>query len=264
MGEYTQRFTGRFWANAPKNRFPANSLNSQTVVLEFLVTFQVLGTASAMVFAFNYYPIQSSTMNTRLLLAVTIASLLSAATGFAQTTTTTPTDPRGTPAGSANTGTTNSGGVAPASGRPTTTPTGPAAGGTGSGTTPAARATGRPETPPPSTTTTTTSTTTAGPGNGPGTNRGKPHTVNENASDNAKAVQAVLRQFDVKRDAMAAERKALLDKLATAKTETERTAILDQLRTEQKAHADEQRALGKEIREELKKVREQRKTTSGS
>lgn len=83
-----------------------------------------------------------------------------------------------------------------------------------------------------------------------------PHTVNENASDRAKAVQGVLQKFDAQRDAMAAERKVLLDKLQAAKTDAERKAILDQLKVEQKANIDEQRALGKEIRAELKKLRD--------
>jgi hypothetical protein len=89
------------------------------------------------------------------------------------------------------------------------------------------------------------------------------HTVNEHASDNAKAVQAVLKSFDTKRDEIAAERKALLDKLHAATTDAERKTIIDQLRTEQKAQADERRALGKEIRDELKKVREARKAGGG-
>jgi hypothetical protein len=83
-----------------------------------------------------------------------------------------------------------------------------------------------------------------------------PHTVNENASDQAKAVQGVLQKFDAQRDAMMAERKALLDKLQAAKTDAERKAILDQLKAEQKTNIDEQRALGKEIRAEMKKLRD--------
>lgn len=199
-------------------------------------------------------------------LALALVTLVTAAGSFAQTTTT-PTRPEGTPAGSAATGTTNSGGVAPATGRPETTPTGPTAGGTGSGTTPPAPPTmadrpGMTGTTTGSTGTATGSTaTTTGRPETPG--RSAPHTVNENASDNAKAVQAVLRQFDAKRDAMAAERKALIEKLNAATTEAERKAILEQLRTEKQAQADEQRALGKEIREELRKVRDQRKTGGG-
>jgi hypothetical protein len=201
--------------------------------------------------------------NSKTSLALALVTLVSAAGSFAQTTAT-PTRPEGTPAGSSATGTTNSGGVAPATGRPETTPTGPTAGGTGSGTTaptptPPAVAPDRPG----------NSGNAGNPGNSgnmgrpesPG--RSAPHTVNENASDNAKAVQAVLRQFDAKRDAMAAERKALIEKLNAATTETERKAILEQLRTEKQAQADEQRALGKEIREELRKVRDQRKTGGG-
>lgn len=87
-----------------------------------------------------------------------------------------------------------------------------------------------------------------------------PHTVNDHASDNAKAVQAGLQKFDAQRDALIAERKALLDKLAAAKTDAERKAILDQLKAENEARHEEQKALGKEIRDEIKKQREARKS----
>lgn len=124
--------------------------------------------------------------------------------------------------------------------------------------------------------TTTPPATTPPPATETGTPNGKsgttrtmparpdPHTVNENASDNAKAVQGVLKQFDARRDAMTVERRALLERLRAAATEEERKAIILELRTEQKANAEERRALGKEIREELKKVREQRKSGGGN
>lgn len=69
----------------------------------------------------------------------------------------------------------------------------------------------------------------------------------------------MLLKFDASRDQFMAERKALLAKLEAAKTEAERKAILEQLKTENA----EQRGLGKEIRDELKKVREQRKSGGG-
>ena len=217
------------------------------------------------------------------LIVIALVALISAATSYAQTTTTparpTVTPPAGTPAGSPSTGTTNSGGVAPAVGRPTETPTGPIAGGTGSGTTPVSPTTPdssrpvgaptgimNPGTMPPAITPETRPTTTTGSGasNAPANaGKGTPHTVNENASDNAKAIQAVLKTFDAKRDALAAERKALIEKLEAAKTDLEKKAILDQLHTEQQAQAEERRALGKEMRNELKKIRDQRKSTGG-
>ncbi len=112
-----------------------------------------------------------------------------------------------------------------------------------------------PTTPPPPTTTPPPPTTTTPPP-APAHGKASPHTLPANASDNAKAVQAVLAKFDASRDLFMAERKALIEKLNAAKTEAERKAILEQLRTE---NAD-QRALGKEIRDELKKVREKPKS----
>ncbi len=76
---------------------------------------------------------------------------------------------------------------------------------------------------------------------------------NENASDNAKAVHALLDQFKAQRDQFLAARQALVDKLKTA-TADERKAILDQLRAEQQARVEDQRALGKQIRDELKNL----------
>ena len=64
---------------------------------------------------------------------------------------------------------------------------------------------------------------------------------------------------DYQRDALAAERKVLIDKLETAKTDDEKKKIMEELRTEQQSQMDERRALGKEMRDELKKVRDQRK-----
>lgn len=69
----------------------------------------------------------------------------------------------------------------------------------------------------------------------------------------------MLLKFDASRDQFIADRKALLAKLEAAKTDAERKAILEQLKTENA----EQRGLGKEIRDELKKVREQRKSGGG-
>lgn len=88
-------------------------------------------------------------------------------------------------------------------------------------------------------------------------------TVNENASDNAKAVQTLLNAFDAKRDAFIAERQKLVDQLAAAKTDAERAKILEDMKKEQELRQDEQRDLAKEIRGQLKSLREQRKTGGG-
>lgn len=87
----------------------------------------------------------------------------------------------------------------------------------------------------------------------------KKRTVNENASDNAKAVQTALTQFDAQRDQFASDRRAVLDRLKAAKTEEERKAALDDLRAQKRDQAEERRAMGKEIRDELKKLRDAKK-----
>jgi len=88
-------------------------------------------------------------------------------------------------------------------------------------------------------------------------------TVNENASDNAKAVQTLLNTFDAKRDAFIAERQKLVDQLAAAKTDAERSKILEDMKKEQELRQDEQHDLAKEIRGQLKSLRDQRKTGGG-
>ena len=72
-----------------------------------------------------------------------------------------------------------------------------------------------------------------------------------NASDNAKAIQALHDQFKAKREQFIADRKALIAKLQGA-TEAERKQILEQLKAEQKNRIDEQRALAKQIRDAAK------------
>jgi hypothetical protein len=90
-----------------------------------------------------------------------------------------------------------------------------------------------------------------------------PHTPDAHSSDVAKAVQAVLQKFDANRDQFIADRKALLDQLAAAKTEAERKAILDQLKAENETEKHQKEQLGKEIRDELKTLRQQRKSGGG-
>ena len=81
---------------------------------------------------------------------------------------------------------------------------------------------------------------------------------NENASANAKAVHAVIQQFREQRDQYLTERKAMLEKLKTATAE-EKKAIMEQLREDKTAREADERTLGKQIREELKSLRGERK-----
>lgn len=89
--------------------------------------------------------------------------------------------------------------------------------------------------------------------------RGTPHQLNPNSSAIAQAVQNILQKFDLNRDQLMAERKALLDKLSAATTDAEKRAILSQLKADLAADKAQRAQLGKEIREELKKLREQRR-----
>ena len=110
------------------------------------------------------------------------------------------------------------------------------------------------------TTTTTTGSTDDDSGHsGKGRGKAAPHTPNEHASDVAKAIQAALQKFDATRDQFIADRKALLDKLAAATTEEEKKAVIDQLKADHQAEKDARKQLGKEIRDELKSLRQQRK-----
>jgi hypothetical protein len=71
----------------------------------------------------------------------------------------------------------------------------------------------------------------------------------------AADVKSAMDQFTAKRDAMIKDRQALLDQLKDA-TADERKAILDQMQAQQKDLLETQRALGRQIREELRKLRQ--------
>ena len=75
-------------------------------------------------------------------------------------------------------------------------------------------------------------------------------------------LQALIKQFDAQRDAMLAQRKADLDKLKNA-TEAERAKLLADMKAKGMELSAEQRELARNIREELKKLRDARKKTSG-
>jgi hypothetical protein len=68
-------------------------------------------------------------------------------------------------------------------------------------------------------------------------------------------VQKAIDQFNAKRDAMIADRQAMLDRLKNATAE-DKKAILDQMQAQQKDLLDAQRALGRQIRDELRKLRQ--------
>jgi len=82
---------------------------------------------------------------------------------------------------------------------------------------------------------------------------------NENASQRAKDVHAVIEAFKTQRETYLADRKALLEKLKLA-PELEKAKILEELRKEKELRETEERSLGKQIREELKGLRGERKT----
>jgi hypothetical protein len=71
-------------------------------------------------------------------------------------------------------------------------------------------------------------------------------------------VHVIIEAFQAQRDQYLTERKALLEKLETA-SETEKAKILEDLRKEKQAREVEERSLGKQIREDLKKLRGERK-----
>jgi hypothetical protein len=107
---------------------------------------------------------------------------------------------------------------------------------------------------------TTGNTTTTPPGgNAKGKDKEKVKGPNENASDRAKEVHAVLAEFRALREGYLAQRKALLDELKTATAERKKQ-ILDELRADTSKREEEERALGKQIRDELKSLRESRKS----
>jgi hypothetical protein len=68
-------------------------------------------------------------------------------------------------------------------------------------------------------------------------------------------LQKLIEQFKARRDSLLADRQALLNQLKNA-TEDQRKAILEKLQNQQKDLIDQQRALGKQIRDEMRRMRE--------
>jgi hypothetical protein len=111
-------------------------------------------------------------------------------------------------------------------------------------------------------TTTTTETTTTSENNGKakGKEKGRgPQGPNENASDTARAVHGVIADFRAQREAYLTDRKALLESLKGASEEA-KAAILSELRKMNEERETEERSLGKQIREELRGLRGERKS----
>lgn len=73
-------------------------------------------------------------------------------------------------------------------------------------------------------------------------------------------MHTVITTFQASRDAYLADRSKLIDDLKKATTEAEREKILEALKQEKVEREVEERNLGKQIREELKKLRDARKS----
>lgn len=68
-------------------------------------------------------------------------------------------------------------------------------------------------------------------------------------------LQQLIAQFKSRRDALLADRQALLNQLKSA-TAAQREAILEKMQAQQKELLQEQRALGRQIRDEMRKLRQ--------
>ena len=68
-------------------------------------------------------------------------------------------------------------------------------------------------------------------------------------------VQKLVDQFSAKRDTLIADRQALVNQLKAA-TADQRKAILDKMQAQEKELVDAQRALGKQLRDEFRKLRQ--------
>jgi hypothetical protein len=73
-------------------------------------------------------------------------------------------------------------------------------------------------------------------------------------------VQKLINQFSAKRDTLIADRQALVNQLKGATAE-QRKAILDKMQAQEKELVDAQRALGKQLRDDLRKLRQDQLAT---
>lgn len=71
-------------------------------------------------------------------------------------------------------------------------------------------------------------------------------------------VQTLLVQFDTQKSVVLAQRQNLISQIQTADTDAERIAIAEAYRAEVTVHAAEQRELARQVRDELKRLREDR------
>jgi len=74
------------------------------------------------------------------------------------------------------------------------------------------------------------------------------------AADGKPDLQQLIHQFSARRDTLMANREALLNQLKTATAE-QKKAILAKMAAEQKDLIDSQRAMAKQIRDEMRKLR---------
>jgi hypothetical protein len=75
-------------------------------------------------------------------------------------------------------------------------------------------------------------------------------------------VQKVMDQFSAQRDAMIADHQKLIDQLKTATAE-QRAAIMAQMHEQQKGLLEAQRVLGKQIRDDLRRLRQSQPAGGG-
>ena len=74
-------------------------------------------------------------------------------------------------------------------------------------------------------------------------------------------VQKLVDQFSAKRDTMIADRQALVNQLKAAATADQRKAILEKMQAQEKELVDAQRALGKQLRDDLRQLRQDQVAT---
>ena len=89
----------------------------------------------------------------------------------------------------------------------------------------------------------------------------KPTEVSKLATVQVTAdVQKLINQFSAKRDTLIADRQALLNQLKGATAE-QRKAILEKMQAQEKELVDAQRALGKQLRDDLRQLRQDQVAT---
>lgn len=83
----------------------------------------------------------------------------------------------------------------------------------------------------------------------------KPSASDFVAPTGAADLQKLIDQFKARRDKMLADHQAFLDQLKNA-TEDQKKQILEKMQAQQKDLMEAQRALGKQIRDEMRKLRQ--------